>query len=73
MSRHNTQTLNSPLFLIQNTPNDVLVSARYFPVLLDINLQNSLELDMEILLTAFNIGTFCQQQYQLTLCKFLGL
>lgn len=53
VSRRNTQAVNSPWYHVQNTLNDVLMCARYFPVLLDFNLQISLELDMEILLTHF--------------------
>jgi len=53
MSIRNTQTINSPWYRAQNTPNEILVSAGYFPVFLRFNLQTSLELDMEMLLTPF--------------------
>jgi hypothetical protein len=54
MSRLNIQTVYSQWYHIQNTPNDVLVTAIYFSELLDFNLQIFLELDVKILLTPFH-------------------
>jgi hypothetical protein len=53
MSRLNIRTVYSPWYRVQSTPNDVLLTESYFPVLLDFNLQISSELDVEVLLTPF--------------------